>query len=456
MVKILLSTVCIAIFCVLITWSCARKASISQVISPVMNTIDESKYASEIILPVKIFTSDLEALLNKSIPTKILKDSTLSDDESKTSIERKAITIYRVQNLSFSYKVPLVIGYTKSTLLGNIISTGVLELDLTTTMELKNDWSYTVKSNLNSTFWSKTPVTNISGLSIPVTFIADNVIKYSKSKLLNQLDYKILSSFDLRSFANTLWKTLHQPLSIPSKSPTWFTLALGPLQLNTQRSTNAEITWMFGSNCLPQITVSDQTPNLNIPTLSNFQSLTRQDEITKTKVLIKVPYYHLDKMIKEEFRNYIFDYNNKKITIKEISVIPQGNNLIIDLLTDGYYKGQILLTGTPKINQTQQILDFENLHYSTDTKSLFFKTVDYLFHNRILSELKKKSQIPLTPYLSDIQKTLNAKMTKFPVNENVLLNGNVQKLQCLETILSTNGLLIIMEMEGTIYCRITP
>lgn len=85
-----------------------------------------------------------------------------------------------------------------------------------------------------------------------------------------------------------------------------------------------------------------------------------------------------------------------------------GDNLMVAVAFTGSHKGTIYFRGKPYYNSNTKRIEIENFDYDLKTNSFLLRTANWLFDNKIVSEIKKYTSIDLSTYYLTAATTMDS------------------------------------------------
>jgi hypothetical protein len=89
-----------------------------------------------------------------------------------------------------------------------------------------------------------------------------------------------------------------------------------------------------------------------------------------------------------------------------------AGKLLIQVQFGGSFNGNVYFTGQPVYDAAAQTVRVANMGYNLQSKSFLLNTAKWLFSNKIESEIKKRTQFPLAPYLSTAKAAIHNMLNK--------------------------------------------
>ena len=169
---------------------------------------------------------------------------------------------------------------------------------------------------------------------------------------------------------------------------------------------------------------------------------------------IRASYDSLSAFVNTQFKGEEFDFNGKKIFVKEIKISgAQDQKLVFKMVFDGVKRGTVYLYGTPILDTLTQKISMKDIDFDIQTKSALLKTAKWMFNKKILDELEKKTVFELKDILneskSNVVSAINTEITK-----GVKMSGSVSKINLKEIYLDKESLLLRSGITGTLKIKI--
>jgi len=238
---------------------------------------------SFISIPIQIKTTEIEKLINSKIKGLIYQDNNFEDNNN----DNLMIKVWKYEDISISasqnkinYRVPLKLWIKTGFKVNNFgikVSQykeieGTIALYFQTIIAIENNWQ--VKSNtiVNGYEWIQSPVTKILGVNIPITYIANIIIKRNSDFITKQIDHQIYSLANIKPFINITWNEIQKPTLISDSLKLWMQIIPEEVLFNQIKSINDSLNIWVGMKCFvktyfaiePIPTALKELPNLKI------------------------------------------------------------------------------------------------------------------------------------------------------------------------------------------------
>jgi len=150
-------------------------------------------------IPVKIDIKELERLINQQLEGTIYEDNDINDgDQMMVRAEKHEDISLRVDSQVVKYRVPLKLWIKYDLGISNVEAKGDIALDFKTAFVIREDWTMETITELQDYEWIKSPKVKLAGMSLPVGFIADLVLKNSKQQISKSIDDMVSDNLKLK------------------------------------------------------------------------------------------------------------------------------------------------------------------------------------------------------------------------------------------------------------------
>ena len=152
--------------------------------------------------------------------------------------------------------------------------------------------------------------------------------------------------------------------------------------------------------------------------------------------------------------------NGYVVTLKNASLFPSGNQLFLKVAFVGNQgswlkkvKGTLIFVATPKLDANKQILSFQNIDFTADTKSTLkgaaIEFATWLLKPILIDELQKRLVLDLTPQLAKAKSDANTLAGKIKLAAPLHLEFNLERLDTQAVAVYGDTLYVDFEASGT-------
>ena len=428
--------------------------------------VNYSPRPSVISIPVETNVTTLKRLVNKEIAGMIYSDTSFADNDRDNLMLRAtrsdSITLAIDRNTVF-YRIPLKIWVRKKLetgLLGYSFSTtqdatAEVALKFKTTLTLNKDWSIGTLTRPDGYEWISYPQMMVGLMKIPLPVIGDLLVEEAMPVISREIDLSVKSSFNLRLMMNGAWTSMQQPVRISDEYNIWLRVIPGEVSsvpfsgsgavLRHTMSVSALVELFFGSN-------PGKTDHKPLPPLKITSSLPENFTVNFS---VDIPFSTINEIVRKEFGGFEYSYNKHRITIRDINLYGQGENLIVAMAVEGSVKGSMFLSGKPVFNRETNSIGIENLDFSISTKNVLVKTGSWLFHSGLLRKMAEGLVFPVGDQVREAREEMKKYLREQQTFQYFSISGDIGKLEPDKILISPESVKAYFQLEGKVRVRIS-
>jgi len=428
--------------------------------------VNYSPRPSVISIPVETNVTTLKRLVNKEIAGMIYSDTSFADNDRDNLMLRAtrsdSITLAIDRNTVY-YRIPLKIWVRKKLetgLLGYSFSTtqdatAEVALKFKTTLTLNKDWNIGTLTRPDGYEWISYPQMMVGLMKIPLPVIGDLLVEEAMPVISREIDLSVKSSFNLRLMMNGAWTSMQQPVRISDEYNIWLRVIPGEVSsvpfsgsgavLRHTMSVSALVELFFGSN-------PGKTDHKPLPPLKITSSLPENFTVNFS---VDIPFSTINEIVRKEFGGFEYSYNKHRITIRDINLYGQGENLIVAMAVEGSVKGSMFLSGKPVFNRETNSIGIENLDFSISTKNVLVKTGSWLFHSGLLRKMAEGLVFPVGDQVREAREEMKKYLREQQTFQYFSISGDIGKLEPDKILISPESVKAYFQLEGKVRVRIS-
>ncbi|MBP7273284.1 MAG: DUF4403 family protein [Saprospiraceae bacterium] len=398
------------------------------------NNITVSPVLSSINIPLTINIKDIEKYVNNSLKGVLYESGNVSGGgmgDMKIVAYKSANISIQMNGQSLTYRVPLLISIEKDIAVSTLKADGEMFIDLTTAFDVKNDWSIQTNTSVVSHNWTKSPKLAVGGLKIPIQFVADQVLAYSKGRLSAAIDDAVKSNLLIKPYIQDAWSTAQQPLQLSKEYNMWMQLRPQDVTMTPLQTANGLIRSTVTFQGFSDIQVGSPTQSYKPIALPAFKYANGNNTSNdfNFNVNVTIPFREAEAISKNMLVGQTFTQGKYFVNITDIRMYGQGDYLIINALLTGSYNGNIYLSGKPIYNANTNEVELENLVFELNTKSFLLKSAKWLFNRKLINMIQKTLKFQVAENINAMKSTIQQQLKNYQIAPNVILNGNVEELR---------------------------
>ncbi|MDB5242130.1 MAG: hypothetical protein JWP57_2755 [Spirosoma sp.] len=425
--------------------------------------VRNDRFLSTVHIPVSIAMADVERQINAQVNGLIYEDNSLNDnnrDQFMAKVWKRGTIIVDAQDSLFHFTVPLriwakagvsVLGFTQ-------YKETEFEIDLRfkTKFDLSHDWSVNTQTQADGYAWVRRPTISIVGVNVPVTSFVSRMIDKNLGTITKTLDEQIRRNVDLRTPVLKVWNTLREPYLLTAQYRTYLQVVPKRILITPLRFEGRLVQATIGIEGYTLTTTGDKPtvrPAVSLPDLTVVSQVKNDFQIG---LLSEVSYPEAAKLAASEFVGKSFSFSNDRytLTITNMDLYGQNDNLIIKAGLKGTLSGDIYLRGRPYYDAQSQTISLKDLTYDLDTKNLLQRSASWLLQGTFARTLEKQLTIPVGSYLADMQKLIQERLKNNQLVKGVTINGRIDEIRPDQVYLTPTALLAVVNARGRVDVKV--
>ena len=457
MIKVL-SKFSYLIFVLLLSACTTTKKQPERPLEVYQEPVDYPPSVSNVNIPIRLSTTEIENLLNYKLSGDIYADNNLDDDGLMMKATRTQNIKIWFDGFQMNYRVPVKIWVFKK-LLDNIFTgkrgieaEGEVALQFKTTIEVKPDWSMTPHTELVGNEWIRNMSIKTGMGNLDIKYLADIIISRSRSMVTTAIDQELQSQLQFRKNLEDAWTMMQQPVSIPSSYGNWWVKLTPQSVVMTPFWTTGNILQAnIGIQSLAEVVAGTQQPifrpNTYLPSFVSGKNINNDFTISlSTDISIK----QAEAMAKSFAVGQIFQPAGKRIQIEDIQLFGQNDKIIVNTKFSGSYTGSLYMIGRPAFDPVKNTIFLADLDFELQTKDYLIKSATWLFDRAILNKMKESCVFPLDENTKYFKELMNSQIHDYKFNNNIALKGFVDDIRVNDIKVLRDKLKIYITSKGNL------
>ena len=242
-----------------------------------------------------------------------------------------------------------------------------------------------------------------------------------------RFDAWVLQQVPLRARAAALWTQAQQPIDLGSGA--W--LVVAPVAAYAEPvGTDADgaLRTSVAIQARPYLVVGPRPTVTAAPTV--LPPLRPRDVPDSLHVALPVhaDFAALNALLQESFVGDTVESDGRKYVVHAIEAAPAGRRVQLTADVDGFFRGRLVLVGTPVFDPATNRLVMPDLDYTLSTKNLLAKVGDALRHGTFRRRLQETTAWELGPQIDTARTQLTAALNR-PVAPGVRVRGGIAQLR---------------------------
>jgi hypothetical protein len=420
---------------------------------------------STISLPAEMKVTALEAMLNRQLNGLIYADTSLDDnggDNLMVKAWKKDNIKINFENGRFIYRVPLKLwikaGW-KIQQFGLSLSdyremNAEIALKFQTTVSVNKDWSVKTITTSDGYEWLSKPTLKIGPVDVPITFIADMIIKYNTATINSAIDKGLEQSLDLKTTATQAWIELQKPILLDEEYGLW--LRVSPKSVSALPISGGKgiIKHTTSIQVVTECFSGKEPPARVNPTLPDLQTINKFSDEFIANVISYIGYEYLDSVTRQTLINTSYTFGKKTITITGVSVYGNESKMIIATDVTGSVKGKLYFAGLPTYRASDSSIILSDLQFSAQTKNVVLKSASWIASSGIEKMINRNMSYPVAADMRETYALMAESLKKYELGQGFYLNGTLTGMEVQQPVLAPAGIIAPVVIKGKLIVRL--
>jgi hypothetical protein len=420
---------------------------------------------STISLPVEIKVTALEALLNRQLNGLIYEDNSLDDnggDNIMVKAWKKENIKLGFENGQFIYRVPLKLwikaGW-KIQQFGLSLSdyhemNAEIALKFHSSVFVNKDWSVTTVTASDGYEWLSKPTLKIGPVALPITFIADMIIKYNMGTINSAIDDGLKQSLDLKTMASQAWIELQKPMLLSEEYGLWLRVSPKAVSAMPISGGNGIIRHTTSIQGIAECFTGKQPPSRINPVLPDLLPANNLSDAFLVNLISYIRYEYLDSITRDMLINTSYTFDKKTIKITGVSVYGNENKMIIATDVTGNINGKLYFAGLPMYRASDSSIILKDLQFSVQTKNVLVKSASWLANSGIEKMIGKNMSYPIGADIRETYDMMVESLKRYDLPEGFYMSGSLDRMNVQQPVLAPAGIIAPVSITGKLSVKL--
>ena len=403
---------------------------------------------SVVELPLRISKTDLEDNLNDQLGEELFSDDNLDGEGLEVVAQKTERIELFFSDTTIKFRVPVRLQIQKPVAFTTLGAKGALTMDFETNYQIDSTWALSTKTELLDHLWTEKPKLTIGGVSLPVQFIASQVLTRAKSILAEAIDEQVRANFDLRKEMENAWELMHDPVLLSEEYRTWIILNPKRLEMEPIRTEQDTIKSLIFLESQPQVFIGDKPDKVLPEELPGFTWRQGSSQGFDINIQTAIPFSEAEAMAKENMIGETYTSGKRSVTVEDLALYGKGNKMVVETTLSGSYKGKVNLVGEPRYNANTGKLKLEDLDVELETRNVLYKTLGWLFKGVFKSQIQSSIDYYLDYYLTYMRESMQEEFTNAELAPGITMAGDLERLEILNTAVNEESIQVLLKMAG--------
>lgn len=416
---------------------------------------------SVVNIPIEISIKGLEKMINDQLNGLIYEDNSYEDndgDNLKIKVWKKETIKVTTSPDAFHYYVPLKLAinvrYGAFGFYDYKEVTGAIAMNFKTLYRINDKWELTTTTSMVDYNWLETPKLNIAGANVSIKYVANNLIKSNKDFLEKSIDEQIKANLDIKQSAQDAWMILQDPILANEDYKVWLKLSPKSIAMTPLATMGDKIYSTIGIQSAAEVILGEKPVAAKNTILPPFYQPASIPDVFVINLSTEIPYFEAEKIAKSQIVGQTFTQGSRSITVQNLNLYGQGDNVIIGAVVDGSIKGTIYFRGVPVYDAASSTVEITNVDFDIKTKNVLLKSADWLFKSTIIKKMTPFLKFPLEQNLTEAKDMIKKELENYKVMEGVIINGDLETLQIDGIQPTPTGMRVLVSSKGKLKMNI--
>ncbi|WP_229379447.1 DUF4403 family protein [Fibrella forsythiae] len=421
---------------------------------------------STVNIPVAIALADVERQINAQVSGLIYEDNSFDDDGGGTPFMTKVwkrapigVKAGVVQGDSlFYFSVPLKIWAKAGKKVLGFMQSGetTFEIDLrfATRFSIDRDWTVSTKTTAEGFEYVTKPTIRLVGFDIPITGLVSKAINSNLGTVTQTLDKQVREKIDLRTPVLRAWNLIREPYNVSDEFRTWLTVVPRRVLITPLRFEQGELRATIGLEGHTLTTVGAKPTVRAATDLPDLTVVPTVNDDFRVGIISEATYPEVADLAKKQLIGKSFNFSTYSITITDLDLYGQNENLIIKAGISGSVSGDIYLRGQPYYDAQTRSVTLRNLTYDLETRNLLQKAASWLLKSTLAKTLEKNLTFPVGDQIDAIRQSIQERMANYPLAKGVMLSGKIDQVSPDQVYLTPTAMVAVVHANGKVNVRV--
>jgi len=325
-----------------------------------------------------------------------------------------------------------------------------LHLVIATDLEVSENWMLTGKTRLRSLRAESDDDVNQCRVTMFKINVTDRVIDALRPQLVRRLPVvdRRIASFDLRGRVDRWYNLLNK--SIRVRDSLWLKITPQDVRLGGLHLDDTALVADVRLFARPVLITGPRPPDITtaLPPLK----IAARAVGDSSHLLLegRLGYDAASAVVSSQLVGRSFSRFGRKVTVRGARFGPLNDGRVVLALTvDGAVTGTAYFVGTPKVDTTSRVLSVPDLDFDVQTADALVKGLAWLKKGDVVTELRRRAQIPLQPVLEETRQRVEEALNR-ELAQGVTLTGVVSSGRVIDVVADHQFLVVRAEAIGSL------
>jgi len=257
-------------------------------------------------------------------------------------------------------------------------------------------------------------------------------------------------SLDLRPYAKQAWTDVQVPVNLSPEYHLWLTVQPTDVLAMPLSGKNGKIRQVASIQSLVMCSIGQQPAVKINPKLPDLKIVNTLSENTIVNMVADIPYSFIDSITQQNLLHKTFTEGKRSITINDISVYGNDNEMIVQTEVSGSITGKLYFKGKPVFNKADSSIRISNFDFEVKTKNVMVKSAGWILKGGIKSSIEKKCVYPIAEQIRETQEAIQQSIVHYPLANGFFLTGKVDNFEVQQLYLTPGSIKAAVSLQGKV------
>lgn len=403
---------------------------------------------SYIQIPIHLSKQALERSINEQLGDVLYEDMGLESGSLQVRAEKRESISMLIDEREIHYRVPLRLWVRKKLPISSAEATGEITLNFKSAYQIDSTWNLSTATVLEGYEWNRKPVIRIAGVDLPVTFIANQLLRYTQGKIARTIDDQVSELLDLRSEMEQAWAMLQAPLELSAEYRAWMYFNPESIKMTPLHTRLDQIESSILVESFPRVIIGAPLSGSTPTPLPPFSWTMLGSPGFSILIQADIPVEEAQELARVSVVGQRYEQGKRHVVIEDLSLGALDGKLLVKTTLSGSYNGRFDLEGTPRYNIQTDKLEIPDLDVDLRTRNLLFKSAGWLFKGSFRKMIQSNIDYYLEDYLKLMRETIEQQFDNAPLSPGIFLDGTLSNLRVQFAEISGGQIRVFIDLSG--------
>ena len=253
-----------------------------------------------------------------------------------------------------------------------------------------------------------------------------------------------------RGYVEQAWQTLLQPYELSATYRSWLKVSPVGVQMTPFRWQGSQLTATIGLQANTETAFGERPAPPPARPLPSLVSSPAVPDHFKIGLVADLSHAEALRLASENLLGKTFNYGSYAVTVNSLDLWGDERELIIKAGLSGSLSGFVYFRGLPYYEAATQTISLKNFDYDLETRSVLFKTANWLLQGRLSRSFQEAFTFSVGPQLNTAKATIQGFLNNTQLARGIRLQGQLDSLTPDQVYLTPTSILAVIFAGGRV------